>query len=82
MNGMYEEYQELYESIGTLKQPQSKITIILKLSGNSSNGKRVGEWKEFFANGKLKSKINYSTGESETYSEYGDLLNKTFKKIQ
>lgn len=79
-NGLYQTYQLLKNKSVIDKNILS--TPIMKETGNFLQGIRVGEWNEFFENGKLKTKINHTTGESETYDEQGKLLNKTFKKIQ
>jgi hypothetical protein len=76
-NGLYEEYILLKDKDGN-----TTPKIIISKTGNYLQDKQIGEWKEFFENGKLKQKINFATGESELYDENGELLNKTFKKIQ
>lgn len=78
MNGLYEEYQNLVND--KTNDFKTLSTPILKVSGMYSNGNRVGEWSEFYQNGKLSSKMNYTTGESETYDEKGELLGRTFKR--
>jgi hypothetical protein len=78
LNGMYQYFQLLEDKNITDKKILS--TPIIKTTGNYLQGEKVGIWTEFFPNGKLKSKINHTTGESETYDEKGELLGRTFKR--
>ncbi len=78
LNGLYQCFQLIEDRNITDRNILS--TPIIKETGNYLQGEKIGIWTDFFPNGKLKSKINHTTGESETYDEKGELLGRTFKR--